>query len=92
MKVYVAGKITGLKDYREKFNEAQEHLKGLGYSVMNPAVLEGKFTHDEFMHVCYSMIDVCDGVYFLNNWDDSKGAMLEHIYAIEKGKWIKYQE
>ena len=84
MKVYIAGKITGLDNYREKFQEAQEHLQSLGYVVMNPTVLEDGFGYDDYMHVCFSMVDVCNTVCFLSNWKDSKGAKLEHEYAIKK--------
>lgn len=92
MKIYIAGKITGLENYKELFSKAANKLKDKGYSVMNPAVLEGgKFTQDDYMHVCYAMIDVCNSVYFLNNWKDSKGANLEHKYAKEKNKIIIYE-
>ena len=91
MKIYIAGKITGLDNYKEKFGEAENEFLLSGHSVMNPAVLEGDFTQGEYMHVCYAMIDVCDGVYFLDNWKDSKGANLEHEYAMKQDKWIKYQ-
>lgn len=91
MKIYIAGKITGLEDYKERFKAAQGYLEAIGHTVMNPAVLEGEFEHHEFMHICFAMIDVCDSVYFLNNWEDSKGAKLEHSYAIKNDKWIKYQ-
>lgn len=92
MKIYIAGKITGLDDYKKRFKEAQDELQELGHTVMNPAMFEEGFTHEEYMHVCYAMIDVCEGVYFLNNWRYSKGAKLEHEYAVENGKWIKYQK
>lgn len=93
MKIYVAGKITGLDNYKELFCSAENKLKAKGYSVMNPAVLEGdKFTHDDYMHVCYAMIDVCGSVYFINNWKDSKGAKLEHKYAIRHNKKIIYEQ
>lgn len=92
MKVYIAGKITGLGNYKELFEKAESMLLEEGYVVMNPAILPSGFSQDEYMHICYNMIDVCDGVYFLDNWHDSKGANLEHKYAIENRKWIKYQK
>lgn len=90
-KIYIAGKITGLDDYKERFKTAEEHLLRQGYSVMSPAKLEGKFEQAEFLHVCFAMIDVCEAVFFLDNWKDSPGAKTEHDYAIRKEKWIKYQ-
>lgn len=92
MKVYVAGKITGLANYKELFNEAVEQLQAEGHTVMNPSVLSSGFAQDEYMKICYSMIDVCDGVFFLNNWRDSEGAKLEHVYSVSFDKWIRYQD
>lgn len=45
MKVYIAGKITGDPNYREKFQQAADELKGGGHVVMNPAVLPDGFNH-----------------------------------------------
>ena len=93
MKVYIAGKITNNHNYKFEFCEAELHLRQLGYNkVMNPAVLPAGFTHSEYMHICYAMIDVCHAVYFLDNWKDSVGAKLEHEYAKKHKKIIMYQD
>lgn len=91
MKIYVAGKITGLDNFKEVFQEAEDTLKAEGYTVMNPAILPPGFTQEECMHVCYAMIDICDGVYMLSNWKDSVGANLEHDYALSHAKDIIYE-
>lgn len=91
MKVYISGKITGLEGYKEMFGEAEAMLLGEGYVVMNPSVLPFGFDYDDYMHISYAMIDVCDAVYFLRNWKDSKGAILEYRYAVKKGKKIIFQ-
>jgi len=59
---------------------------------MNPAVLPDGFEHHEYMKICFSMIDVCEGLYFLRNWTDSKGAKMEFDRAIDKGKTIMFQQ
>lgn len=66
MKVYIAGKVTGLEkaEIFKKFYESEKQLKKQGNTVMSPAVLalnEG-FDHSDYMHICYAMIDVCDAV------------------------------
>ena len=33
---------------------------------------------------------MCDGIYLLEGWEDSKGANVEYDYAVEKGKKIFY--
>lgn len=90
-KIYVAGAISGLPNHRELFLEAVEELEGKGYVVLDPSVFPPGFEQDEYMHICYAMIDVCEGIYFLSNWKDSKGANLEHDYGKEHGKGIWYQ-
>ena len=60
--------------------------------TMNPAVLPDGFEHHEYMKICFSMIDVCEGLYFLRNWTDSKGAKMEFDRAIDKGKTIMFQQ
>lgn len=92
MKIYVAGKITGLENYKELFSKVAEQLESEGHSVMNPAVLPSGFTQDNYMAICYTMIDVCEAVYFLENWVDSKEAKMEFEYAVLTNKWIKYQD
>jgi hypothetical protein len=37
------------------------------------------------------MIDICDGLYMLKDWESSKGAKAEKKYALEKNKKIFYE-
>ncbi|WP_252214444.1 DUF4406 domain-containing protein [Clostridium sp. VAP41] len=92
MKVYIAGKITGLKNYKEIFNKAENKLLSEGNQVMNPAVLNEGFNYEVYMPICLTMLEVCDAIYMLSNWKDSKGAKVEHEYAKIQGKKIIYQE
>ncbi len=91
-KMYIAGKITGYAEFVERFKDAERKQTELGFKVMNPAILPPGFEQEEYMHICYSMIDVCEVVYMLSNWKDSKGAVLEHIYSIENDKTIMYED
>jgi hypothetical protein len=59
---------------------------------MRPTCLPLGFSHKDYMHICYAMIDVCDAVYFLNDWKMSKGARMEHQYAKKTHKVIYYQK
>ena len=90
-KVYIAGRITGLPCYKKEFSCAQEKLQRQGASVMNPAILPAGFTHRDYMHVCFAMIDVCERVHFLDGWQESVGAMAEHDYATCKRKKVTYE-
>lgn len=91
-KVYIAGKIDGLENYREKFKEAEDKLIAEGYICMNPSVLPKGFPYEAYMPICIAMINQCDTVYMLNNWGGSKGARFELEYAKIMGKRILFQE
>lgn len=90
-KVYIAGKITGLENYKEKFADAEKELAEKGYLCMNPSILNEGFEWKEYMHICLSMLDVCNTIYLLDNWQQSEGAKTELQYAIKKNKKIIYQ-
>lgn len=88
MKTYIAGPITGVPNYEVAFREAEMTLLMKGHRVMNPAVLPEGFTHAEYMHICYAMLDVCDAIHMLPGWQDSPGAKMEFIYATNHGKVV----
>lgn len=96
MKVYVAGKVTGLPNSEvfRKFNGSVRTLKEGGHAVMSPAVLvlNDGFGHEDYMHVCYAMIDVCDAVFMQRDWRDSEGARMEREYATDRRKRIIYED
>lgn len=92
LKIYVAGKITGNDNYKMEFEQSANLLRTIGHSVMNPAILPDGFGYEDYMHVCFAMIDVCDAVFMKSNWMESSGAKREHAYALEKGKRIIYEQ
>ena len=88
MKVYIAGKITGDPNYKQKFKVKEMKLTHIGHNVMNPALLPDGFGYEDYMKICFSMIDVCDAVHFMPCWEDSEGAKREFQYATSRGKQI----
>lgn len=94
--VYVAGKITGDKKYKQKFYEADWKLREMGYeNVVLPTCLshfENFYSWEQFMNVCFAFIENADIVYMLKDWKDSKGACKEHSYALELDKKIIYEK
>lgn len=96
-KIYVAGKISGLprKKVVAKFNRARKSLLCLDktVNVFLPTVLPdlADVSHADYLHVCFSMIDVCTHVYMLSDWMKSKGAIMEFLYASAKGKTIMFE-
>lgn len=86
MKIYIAGKITGDPQYKEKFGRIERHLEGDGYTVLNPAKLPTGMTCADYMRICFAMIDSADAVAFLPDWNKSVGARLEYAYCDYIGK------
>jgi nucleoside 2-deoxyribosyltransferase len=87
-KCYIAGMMTGDPDYKLKFDKAEEKLKAKGWIVINPAVLPEGFAPMEYYKVNMAMILICDTVFFLPNWINSRGAHLEMGYALGTGKRV----
>lgn len=81
MKVYISGPITGTTDYMERFAEAQKRIESRGHSVINPALVNSNLpvdtTYDEYMSMSFCMLDMCDAIYLLNDFEKSKGALME---------------
>lgn len=88
MKVYIAGPITGVENFKESFDRAESVLREQGHTTLNPAILPPGFEHHEYMKICLSMVDVCDAVVLLPGWEDSKGARMEHSKALSDSKKI----
>lgn len=92
--VYIAGPITGVPDYRERFARAADLVERRGYIALNPATLPGGLTNDQYMKICFAMIQSADVVLFLSNWRKSIGASLEQLYCNYIGKPValNYQD
>lgn len=84
--VYIAGAVTGIKDYRKRFGAAENFLTDIGTVVLNPSVLpEGLSSHDSYMRITLAMLAEAEVVAFLPCWLGSKGARMEHLRAVELG-------
>lgn len=92
MKAYIAGKITGDADYREKFSCAKSCLEAEGFIVLNPAELPEGMLPADYMRICMSMVDTADVVAFLPGYTQSKGARLEWAYCQYVSKQTMYLE
>lgn len=96
-KVYIAGKMTGLEvdDIMNRFNSTEKFLIEKGYAVMNPAVLwnlgdPSRFDRNEYLQINYAMIDQCDVLVVLPDFEDSYGTTREIKYAMEIGIPVYY--
>lgn len=87
-KVYISGGITGVSNYKGRFAEAEEYLRGLGYTPVNPCWLKEGLSWEDYMTIDLAMLDICDFIYLLRGRETSKGAKVELASALEKGKKI----
>jgi hypothetical protein len=101
-KCYISGKITGLpiNEAIKNFNKASLHATFLGYDVINPLNIEpdGKQPKTEeekwiwFMRSDIKEMMNCDVILMQENWEDSRGAIIEHNLAKELGFSIMYMK
>lgn len=89
MTIYLSGKITGDPEYKAKFEAAARELEKQGHTVLNPAALPSSgFEWSAYMRIAAAMLAECEAVYFLTDWQESKGAMQERQLALRLGKRI----
>ncbi|TDL99594.1 MAG: hypothetical protein C4K58_06800 [Flavobacteriaceae bacterium] len=90
-RIYISGKISGEQEssYFVKFKNAQIYLETLGFEeVVNPLDIHGTNpvkSWEEFMVTDIEALFSCTAVYFLKDWQDSKGARIEFAIAREMG-------
>lgn len=65
-------------------------MKKDGHVVLNPATLPKGLEYEQYMSICFAMIDESDAIYLLDNYEDSPGALRELERAKGKGKEVLY--
>lgn len=84
--IYISGPITGVKNYWEAFEQAEDDISACGCVPLSPARLPQGMTKAQYMRTCFAMIDSADAVLFLHDSDQSEGALLEREYCRYIGK------
>jgi hypothetical protein len=93
--IYISGKIGDLEKevYEKHFNDAKKELNEVGFDVVSP--IELPHDHDkswfEYMIEDLKALKPCDGIYMLNNYHDSPGALIELAFAKRMGKRIIFE-
>ena len=97
MKIYLSGPITGVPDFKEKFEaaeaEAKEKLRDWEPEKFNPAriSLPEDAAHEDYMKICMRELARCNSIYMLNGWENSRGACREYGYALGAKMMILHQ-
>lgn len=94
--VYISGPITGTEDYLERFSMAEVMITKAGYLPVNPAyicdLLPKNLSHEQYMSIDLPLLRLCDVVYFLKGWEESKGCRTELNEAISHRKTIVFEK
>lgn len=88
MIIYIAGRIKDDPDYKIKFHAAEEYLKEMGHTVLNPASLPLGLPEEAYMPICLAMLNAAEAIFMLEGAEQSDGAMLERNFAIYQNKVI----
>lgn len=101
--VYISGPITGVKDWKERFDKAYRDLKELGFMcVHNPreiadgvntvfAVSRREPEYKDYMKADIRVLLNCTHIYMLKGWENSRGAVLEKSIADALGMEVIYE-
>ncbi len=84
LKVYIAGKVTGLEyaDVYNKFRVAELQLQAMGFEVWNPCEhISADCDWNQAMRTCLKALMDCDCIYLTHDWNQSKGATIERNLA-----------
>lgn len=92
-RIYIAGKITGLEpeEAEANFVWGEQLLERAGHTPLNPLKLVDQCDSNEdgtlrtygeqLADALRVLLTQAEGVYFLDNWQVSKGATIEHFIA-----------
>lgn len=94
MKIYISGAITNNPNYKEDFERAEDYLQREypNAEIINPALVNSHLpkstTHEEYMQMCFVMLDMADSIFMIDGWQKSCGASQEYGYALAMDKIV----
>lgn len=94
--LYLSGPMTGIPAFNfPAFHAAAANLRARGYTVVNPAELDELQPGETLAWADYLRRDIrslveCTRIAMLPNWEQSRGARLEHHIASELGMSVMF--
>jgi hypothetical protein len=94
--IYISGKLSAgnIRENTSIARKAAVKLWELGYTVICPHLntidfhVDCDIDYTDYIEGDLVIIDRCDAILMLPGWQESRGALVEHYYAKEKGKKI----
>ena len=100
-RIFISGKITGepIGDCVSKFINYRDHLfYQKKFSIdriiipLNIIGIHFGISHEKAMELCFAELKNCTHIYMLKDWKESKGAIMEHQFALDNNIKIIYQK
>lgn len=96
-RIYVSGPMRG-QDFDkvfDRFYKAEALLRNMGYDVINPLHIAQAMpflSHEEYLQLDRSYIQLCDVIYLLAGWQRSEGCRIELNWAKRNKLEVMYEE
>lgn len=94
-RIYISGGITGIKNYKENFETAENYLLNQGFEIVNPVKVGeklGSVSYPLYMRADLEELLHCTHIYMMDKWWMSKGAIVELIVAKVCGIVVSYAD
>jgi hypothetical protein len=100
MRVYISGPITGHEeDAKERFRKTADYVMNImDAETIDPELIgraaaeNADLDHEEYMEIAFTLLRMCDAIYLMPGWEDSRGCQMEKVYAENRGMKILTEE